>query len=270
MAARRTSVRARFLAFSCAGICAATAGASTLSAQVEADRTRLRADSLDRAGLHGEAFAALEALLSGGTRDPLLETLAAEQGLLASFLAPNADSARSLLHRAIERARRALALEPSSEQARYLNLAAHGRLGLLESSPQERARLGVVVDSAARSLLAANPRHGEAHNALGRLYAEVADLDWFSRLFARRWMGGDLVDRATWEAAEEHLRLAVELRPERNMHLLDLGALLLKRGRKEDARQVLQAAASLPLETPAQMEFRDAARRLLAEIGGAP
>jgi tetratricopeptide (TPR) repeat protein len=224
-------------------------------------------DSLSRAGRHGEALAILEKLLERSRDDYQVEVMAAQEELLYSFLAPDREAAKGLLRRAIPHAQRAMALEPNGEEGRYLNMAATGRLALIESSPQERARLGAVVDSAARSLLEANPLHAGAHNALGKLYSEVADLSWFSRIFARRWLGGDLVSRATWAAAEEHLRRAAELQPGRNFHLLDLGALLAKRGRREEARKVLEAALEVPLETPGQEEFRDQARRILEEIG---
>lgn len=260
-------------------LCAWLACTTDLAAQVASAGTgtperlgalRATVDDLSRAGRHGEALAAADAILSLVPDDYPLRVLAAQEGLLHSFVVADADSARNLLHRAIAHAHRAMAVEPLGEDGRYLNLAAHGRLGLVHAGPQERARLAVVVDSAARSLLAANPRHAGAQNALGRLYMEVADLNWLSKVFARRWMGRALVDRATWEAAEGHLRRAAVLEPTRNMHLLDLGILLVKRNRRDEAREILQEAVRVPLESPSQEEFREAARRLLAELGGAP
>lgn len=254
----------------CAGKALAQVPPAGVTDPVAGDLRRHRADSLALEGHHGEALAAAHELLARSPGDYDLEVLAAQEGLLYSFLAPTVDSAKHVIHVAIEHAQRAMALDPQGEAGRYLNLAAHGRLGLIQSGPTERAHLAVVVDSAGRSLLESNPRHAGAQNALGRLYMEVADLNWISKIFARRWMGGALVSRATWEAAEEHLRKAAELEPTRNMYLLDLGALLVKRGRRDEARPVLQEAVRLPLESPAQEEFREAAQHLLAEIGEGP
>jgi uncharacterized protein HemY len=95
---------------------------------------------------------------------------------------------------------------------------------------------------------------------------EIAELNWFERIFARRWMGGDLVDRGSWTAAERRLRRAVELQPERVYHLVDLGALLARRGREDEARHVLERALRVPLEDPSQEAYRTEARRWLEEL----
>jgi tetratricopeptide (TPR) repeat protein len=249
-------------------------GASPAAAQYPSGKTALpgtdawlqhAADSLYRAGRHQESLAVLEKYLEGSPRDYRVEALAAREALVLGLIATEGDSAKAWFYRAIAHGERAMAIEPLGEDGRYFTLAAEGRLGLLEG-PRERARLGVVVDSAARNLLAQDSLHAGAHNALGRLYVEVAGLSWIERLVARRWVGGDLVSRSTWKAAEEHLRRAVELQPERNLYYVDLGALLVKRDRPEEARSVLEAALQVPLEFPGEEIFRDDARRLLDRI----
>lgn len=225
-------------------------------------------DSLSGAGRRAEALAVLEALLEGAPGNVELWVRAAREGLALGLGDADEDAARAWLRRAAEHAGRAAALEPEHEEARYLRVASVGRLGQLEGSPTERARLAAVVDSAARSLVRDAPLHAGAHHVLGQLYAEIASLSWVWRIFARPLLGSDLLSRATWEAAEEHLRRAVALHPERNAHLTDLGALLLRTDRREEARTVLEAAVAAPLEFPEQETFRAAARLLLLEAGG--
>ena len=241
-------------------------GLPELEVEIPRASLRLRADSLARIGRHEEALTLYDELLE---RSPAYDValLAGLGGLVASFLAPDDDQEKAWLRRTIGYARQAMELQPGGVDGRYLNIAATGRLALLESSPRERARLGVVVDTAARGLLAQDPSHASAHNALGKLYFQLAELNWFERLFAKRWMGADLLDRATWEAAEAHLRRAVELQPGRIFHLVDLGALLAERGRREEARDVLGKALGVPLEDPVQEEFREEARRILEDLG---
>lgn len=226
-----------------------------------------RVDSLYRQGNHEESLALLEEQLEASPHDALAETLAAREALLLGIVVSysSSDEAKAWYYRSVEHGERALAMDSLDDDARYFTLAARGRLALVEG-PRERARLGVAVDSAARALLAQDSLHAGAHNALGRLYFEVASLSWVERVFARRWMGGELVARSTWTAAENHLRRAVELQPERNLYQVDLGALYVKRDRLEEARAVLQAALEVPLEIPGQELFRDDARRLLGEI----
>jgi tetratricopeptide (TPR) repeat protein len=226
-----------------------------------------RADSLYLAGHHEESLALLETYLASSPDDVLVEVMAAREALVLGTVDSytDAEKAKPWYRRSIEHGERAMAMAPLDENARYVTLAAEGRLALIEGA-RERARLGVVVDTAARALLAQDSLYAGAHNALGHLYFEVARLSWIERIFARHWMGGDLVSRATWKAAEAHLRRAIELQPERNLYYVDLGALYVKRGRLEEARSVLEEALKVPLEIPAQQLFRDDARRLLDEV----
>ncbi len=159
----------------------------------------------------------------------------------------------------------AQALNPAGENGRYVTLAARGRLALTDR-PIEEAHLGREVEREALALLALDSLNAGAHNALGKVYFEIARLSRFQPFIARAWLGGGIMKRASWKAAEYRLRRAVELQPDRNYYHLDLGALVPARGRLNEARSELQEALEVPLETPQQEGFRNEARALLDRI----
>ena len=227
----------------------------------------LQVDSLFHEGKHQESLTLLDQRLEEEPGDYLSQVLAARTALVLGYASAykGKPDAKDWLHRAIGYADKAVAILPEGVDGRYVRFAAQGQLALSEG-PITRAHLGVVVDSAARHLLADDSLYPGAHNALGRTYFIIASLSWFERLFARHWLGGDLMSRATWQAAEEHLRRAVELQPERNFNYLDLGTLLVKRGRLDEARTILEEGLKVPLEVPEQEYFRDDMRKLLDEI----
>lgn len=242
---------------------ALAAGPAASGAAAQAGDVELRADGLYREGKHHESLALLERHLEGVPRDYLALVLAARDELVLGYSATDADSARAWLRRSIAHGSAAQEIDPTDAAGRYVTLAAKGRLALVEGS-RARARLGVEVEREALALLAEDSLHAGAHNALGRVYLEVARLSRVERVFARAIMGST-VGRARWDAAEAHLRRAVALQPERNFHHVDLGALLVARGRRDEARAVLDEALRVPLEIPAQEGFRRDARWLLRQ-----
>lgn len=229
------------------------------------DSLVVQVSTLFKEGKQRESLEFLQGHLGQAPQDYAAWVLAARAALVLGYADPDLDSAKAWLHRSIAYGEGAQALDSAGEQGRYVTLAAKGQLALI-SGPVESAHLGREVEHEALALLAIDSLHAGAHNALGRLYYEVARLSRFERFIARGWLGGDLIKHATWKAAEFHLRRAVELEPDRNFYYLDLGALLLARGRLDEARSELQQMLDVPLETPQQEGFRKEARVLLKEI----
>lgn len=237
------------------------------------DSLSLRVQALYTLGKQQESLQLLAPHLGNAPGDYLPLVLAARAALVLGYADQNADSAKAWFHRAIAYGQRAQLLDSAGEDARYVTLAAKGRLALIES-PIEKARLARQVEREALALLAMDSLYAGAHDALGRVYLEIARLSWVQRVIARAWLGGGIMDRATWKAAEYHLRRAVQLDPNRNFYRLDLASLLLARGRLAEARDELVQTLNVPLETPQQEGFRREARALLDEIarrtGSAP
>ncbi|HEV8233976.1 MAG TPA: TRAP transporter TatT component family protein [Gemmatimonadaceae bacterium] len=93
---------------------------------------------------------------------------------------------------------------------------------------------------------------GSADRALGRWYNEVP------RLF-----GGSNKE------SEAHLRKSLTYNPQSTITLYFLAETLLDEGKKDEARKTLQQVLDAPLDpdwAPEDREFKDKARKLLAEI----
>ncbi len=252
--------------------CGAPVGAQTTqAAPVIAQELRptgsvfLQVEDLHRAGKYEESLALLEPLLTSPTDGYMAAVHASREALALGYAAQRGDSAKAWLRQAIDYGRLAIAFDSLGVDGRYVTLAAKGRLALI-SGKTERAHLGAEVERDGLALLAMDSLHAGAHNAVGRFYLEVAKLSWAERLIAKALVGGDVIGRASWEAAESHLQKAAELDPSRNFHLLDLGYLLFSRDRFDEARAVLERSLDVPLNTPAEAGFRAEARAILLEI----
>ena len=257
-----TACATSMLAF---GFAAGAAAAQVPVAPPAVDSLALRVQTLYKEGKQLESLELLKGRLGHAPNDYLAWVASARAALVLGYADPNPDSAKAWLHRSIAYGEGAQALNPAGENGRYVTLAAKGRLALIES-PIEKAHLGREVEREALALLAIDSLNAGAHNALGKVYFEIARLSRFQRFIARAGLGSGIMKRATWKAAEYHLRRAVELQPDRNFYHLDLGALLLARGQVDEARRELEKTLEVPLETPQQEGFRNEARALLDRI----
>lgn len=226
----------------------------------------LQVDALYAQGKQRESLEILKGHLGRAPSDYPAWVLAARAALVLGFADKNSGSADAWFNRAITYGDGAQAIDSLGEDGRYATLAARGRLALM-GSPIERARLGRQVEREALALLAIDSLHAGAHNALGKVYFAIARLSPIQRFFARAWLGNDPIGRATWKAAEYHLRRTVELQAQWNFYHLDLGEPLLDRNQLHAARCQFRTAESLPLETPQQVGFRKQAQAILDQIG---
>ena len=161
-------------------------------------------------------------------------------------------------------ARRATEVEPDDLEALYWLLTAKG-LRAVRSGAREASALGQEVYDLAHQVLETDSLHAGAYHALGVLNYRVRRLSGLQRWVARNFLGADVMNLTSWEAAERYLTRAVELRPEYILFHLDLGSMYLTRDRKEEARRHFQRALELPVLEPPDPRFQETAERRLAE-----
>jgi hypothetical protein len=101
---------------------------------------------------------------------------------------------------------------------------------------------------------------------LGRWNAEIMRLSGAARFFAKNFLGGDVLNQASWEGAVSNMEKAVELNPRRIYHRLDLAEVYVDRGRYSDARTQLQRVGSLPVSDPLDPTYKQEAAELLKKI----
>ena len=224
------------------------------------------ADALYFAGSPLEAYELLAAHLESNPSDYDALWRASRAAVVIGVVKEGINAQNEWLDPAIVLGDRAVAQRPDGLDGLYWRGAAEGRRAL-NAGNNYAARLVQRVYDDAHAILAMDSLHGGAHNLLGRVNYEVMDLPRVSRFLARRLVGNQALHDSSWEAAELHLRRAVELWPENVLFQLDLGELYQRRGRDEEARAAYQRVTQMSPVHPPDAVFKESARRFLEELG---
>lgn len=233
-----------------------TASAERLIRQGDAAHTALRP---------GEALEAFLAVLASepGNYDALWR--ASRESVNLGMLAPGPEERKSHYAAAEAMARRARAARPGGvEGAEWLAIAM-GRQAL-DQGPRARARYAVEVRTVALEALALDSLNAGAHHVLGMWHAEVRRLSGVERWLAQRVLGAADFKEASWEAAERHLRRAVDLEGSGLIHHLDLAGIYRDTGRAEEARQSLRQVLERPAVEPVDPLHKQAAQEILRAL----
>lgn len=226
-----------------------------------------RADSLYFAGQPEASWVLLDAHLRRRPDDAGALWRATRAALALGLMEDGGITAQNVwLDRGVETGARAVKLHPQGVDELYWSSAAAGRRAL-NAGPRYSAELAQRAYDQARAVLALDSLHGGAHDVLGKIQYEVMCLSRIERFFARLLVGNAAIRSTSWEGAEAHFRKAVELSPDMVLFRLDLGELLARRGRDEEARKVLRGAIALPDLHPPDERFKARARALLAKLG---
>lgn len=155
---------------------------------------------------------------------------------------------------------------PSDPEGHFMLAQALGRLSR-ERGGQERVRYGKQIYDEATRALELDPRHDGAHHVLGAWHAEVMRLSGIAKFFAKTFLGGGYLGRASWDSAVVHLQQAVALRPDYLYHRLELAEVYIDLERFAEAAKQLERIAELPPTSDLNDPYyeREAAR-LLEEV----
>lgn len=254
--AARTHLRAPFATIGVLLAAVLLAGALSPSREGREDRTTLEeADSLYWAGEPAGGLTLLEDFLRSHPDDYEARWKASRAALSVGVLDPNRASGREAFDRGIAHGLQAGRIEPDGIDGLYWLSANVGRRSFL-LSPRESARAGQEVYELSHRILALDPLHAGAHDALGMVAYRVMRLSAFERFVARTLLGNQALESASWEIAEKHLLRAVELDPTWLVPRLDLGRTYLYSDRIDLAEAELRRAADLPLRHPGDRVFR--------------
>ena len=169
--------------------------------------------------------------------------------------------ARALSKEAAAISERAIALRPTHAEAHLSLGAALGRLSMW-SDNREKVELSRAIKERCEEAIRLDPESDLAMHVLGRYEHQMAMLGRIVRLLVRAVYGGSL-SPGTLENAEALFRRAIELAPNRLIHRVELGKLLLDVNRPDEALKELQLAVTLPREDiNSEHERRDAVRLL--------
>lgn len=200
------------------------------------------------AGRFGEAVEA--GLAAGGAG---ITAANKAQVVYAHALEPKESARVALLEEAMKRAEAQARAEPGNVNAHYLYAFAAGRYSQRISIAKALAQgFGGKIRAALEAAIKLEPKHADAHIALGAWHAEIID-----KVGA---MVGGLTYGAARDKGEEHFRKALKLAPDSPIaHIEMANGLVMMHGKKmvEEATKLYAKAA--------QMEPRDAMERLDVE-----
>jgi hypothetical protein len=129
-----------------------------------------------------------------------------------------------------------------------------------------KVRIASALSSEVQAILAVEPDHAGARHMLGRLHAGVRRMNGVLRWVATNLLGGDELDEATWEAAEQHLAFAERAEPSVADHHLQLALLYRDTGRPgaalEELEHVMRMQAGTALELAVHREAMQVWTRL--------
>lgn len=184
-------------------------------------------------------------------------------GLMGDPFPVGAKSAErdSLYTRAERYAHRAVAANPSGADGHFALAASLGRAALM-AGPEEKVRRATLIRNEALRALAINPRHDGASHILGRWNAEIMRLPRIGRFLAKHFLGGRVLDQASWPRAISYMEKAVELAPGRIYHHLALADIYAGAKRLQDAEAQLRVVDSLPVREALDSNYRQQAASL--------
>ena len=189
---------------------------------------------------HQGKFAEAHAL---GTEAGAAAATAADkaQAIYANGVEPREPAKLALFEEVMKRAEARARAEPKNANAHYLFAYAAGRYSQRISVSKALAQgFGGRIRSALEAALALQPRHAEAHIAMGAYHAEIID-----KMGA---LVGGLTYGAKRDAGEAHFRKALALAPESPIaHIEMASGLVLLHGKRmaEEAGKLYSKAARL-------------------------
>lgn len=185
------------------------------------------------------------------------------------ILAASPEDSLAAFQVAVDTARALVLAAQDDAEAHYLYSVALGNI-LELAGTREKIRLGAATRSEAETALALDPDHAGAHHVLGRLHGAAMRLNPVVRFLARRLLGAEALEGASWERAEYHFARARDLEPWNPRHTLELGVLYMDTDRPSLGLEALRQAATVPPVKEATDSLLVArAVRLVAALEGA-
>ncbi len=238
---------------------------AALSAQAHADVAELlkQGDAFDAKldNTHAlEMYLQAEQL---GASDPDTLTRIARQYVLLMNDTPSESKQKELGEKALAYSKRAVSENPEHAKSLLSLAICYGRLVPFQDTRGEIEYSRFVKEYAEKALML-DPSDSYAWHVLGVWNFELAHMGAISRAFVKLVYGS--LPAASNEEAERLFRKAVQLAPDHVSHHAELGRTLAALGKKEEAREELRRALSLPSREKDDPESKKRAAATLASL----
>jgi tetratricopeptide (TPR) repeat protein len=164
---------------------------------------------------------------------------------------------------AVAYAKRAAALGPNDTEAQLAVAISYGKLQPLAST-KEKVETARIIKSEADKAIKLDPRSDLAWHVLGRWNVGYAEITGVKRTFAELVYGKLPV--TTYEDAAKCFEKAIELKPDRLIHYIELGLVYSRMGRAADARRVITKGLAMKETDKDDPENKQRGRETLARL----
>jgi tetratricopeptide (TPR) repeat protein len=235
------------------------AGAQSASEHVAQGDREYTAMQVTEALRHYEAAVAeeptnYEALWRAARTEVDLGEFEADKGKRTAFFKAGEDYAR-----------RAVAANPADAEGHFSLARALGRRAL-SLGARERVKYAGEVRAHALDALKIDPKHPGALHVMGMWNAEIMRLNGFTRMIAKKFLGGKVFGEANWKEAVRYMEEAVVVEPTRITHRLDLGQIYAEVGEKAKAREALDFAIRAPETDYNDQFYKKKAEKALTQL----
>lgn len=165
---------------------------------------------------------------------------------------------------ALAYAERAVKLAPDECDPHLSVAICWGKLTPMLGS-REAVAASHIIKTEAETAVKLNPRNDYAWHMLGRWHQELADVGGVTRALALVVYGG--LPAASFEEAVRCFDRAIDLRPDRLIHHVELGRTYAAMGRKDDAVKCLRKGLAMPDTEKDDPETKQRGAAALKKLG---
>ena len=164
---------------------------------------------------------------------------------------------------AVKYADRAVALAPNDPEAQLAVAISYAKLLPFQSN-KEQFNNSRVIKAAADKVIALDPGNDLGWTVLGRWYFNVAGVGGLKRIAAQTFFGK--LPSAKYEDAVRCFEKAIELKPKRVMHYVELGRTYAVMGKTAEARKFISKGLALPDTEKDDPETKRQGREILQQL----
>lgn len=174
------------------------------------------------------------------------------------------DNQKEYYNKAIDYARRALAVDSTHTQSNFVMAVAKGRKALI-SGARERVAASRAIKKYADRAIKYDSTNAGAWHVLGRWNFKVANLSWIERAAANTLFGG-IPGNATNAKAKEYIQKAISYSDDYVLYYYDLATVYKEMGQDQQAINACQKALELPSLTPDDAAIKQDCRELIEDL----
>jgi tetratricopeptide (TPR) repeat protein len=165
---------------------------------------------------------------------------------------------------ALDYALRAAAVAPGDAEAQLAPAITYGKLLPYLDDTEEKLSTSLRIKSCVDKALAIDPGNDIAWHILGRWHRGVAEVRGVKRLLGRLVYGE--LPSSTFEDAAACFRKAIELKPDRLMHHVELGCVYQAMGKEAEAKRCIERGLALAETEKDDPATKRTGREVLARL----